>query len=408
MGCETAKKSYKSYKIDRSIPFIPGQWFPIDVPLVKVGLGWDFTANNVFDLDASVTAFDENNEPIESIYFGHLKGLNGSVKHYGDNLTGKGEGDDEVIKIELNRVPKKVSSLAVTINSYRKNSIIKAKNAFIRLFNGATNKEIGIFILNETKDCIGLLLGLFERNRQTGGWFFRVMIDPIEGNVVTKSYQSLKTLLNGYSESFYSSFEKKHQRHPLPGEPIFTPGSCINLYPGLIYIGLGWDILPGNIYDLDASVISFDNDNNVMEIIYHKNLKSVDGSIVHYGDNRTGLGEGDDEKISINLATINPNVNAMAVIVNSFKGDSMIGLKSAFIRLYDEIKLIGCHVIGQGTETTGLLLGLFRKDRAKNSWLFQVTISPLPGKEPPDSILTLKSILSKFINPSQPIKLIYY
>ena len=98
----------------------------------------------------------------------------------------------------------------------------------------------------------------------------------------------------------------------------------------------------------------------------------------------------------------------MAVIVNSFKGNSMIGLKSAFIRLYDETKLIGCHVIGQGTETTGLLLGLFRKDTAKNSWLFQVTISPLPGKEPPDSILTLKSILSKFINPSQPIKYIYY
>ena len=395
MGCETAKKSYKSYKIDRSIPFIPGQWFPIDVPLVKVGLGWDFTANNVFDLDASVTAFDENNEPIESIYFGHLKGLNGSVKHYGDNLTGKGEGDDEVIKIELNRVPKKVSSLAVTINSYRKNSIIKAKNAFIRLFNGATNKEIGIFILNETKDCIGLLLGLFERNRQTGGWLFRVMVDPIEGNMVTKSYPSLKILLNGYSESFNSSFVNNHQRHPLPGEPIFTPGTWIELNPGIIYIGLGWDILPGNIYDLDASVISFDGNNSVMEIIYHKNLKSVDGSI-----NTTGLGEGDNEVLSINLVSINPNVNTMAVIVNSFKGNSMIGLKSAFIRLYDQTKLIGCHVIGQGSETTGLLLGLFRKDFANNVWLFQVMIFPLPGKEAKFSIPKLKVLLDKYKIPS--------
>ena len=42
-----------------------------------------------------------------------------------------------------------------------------------------------MLILNKTKDCIGLLLGLLERNRQTGGWFFRVMCDPIEGNIVT-------------------------------------------------------------------------------------------------------------------------------------------------------------------------------------------------------------------------------
>ena len=348
MGCGVAKNH-------KSIRFIPGHWFPINVPLVRVGLGWDFTKNDVFDLDGSITGFDECNEPIESIYYRQKDGLNDSVLHHGDNLNGKGEGDDEVITIQLNKVPTNVCSLAVTINSYKNKSIIKAKNAYIRLINGKTNNEIGIFILNETKDCIGLLLGLFERNRQTGGWLFRVMVDPIEGNMVTKSYPSLKILLNGYSESFNSSFFNKHKRHPLPGEPIFTPGTWIELNPGIIYIGLGWDILPGNIYDLDASVISFDGNNSVMEIIYHKNLKSVDGSIVHHGDNTTGLGEGDNEVLSINLVSINPNVNTMAVIVNSFKGNSMIGLKSAFIRLYDQTKLIGCHVIGQGSETTGLL-----------------------------------------------------
>ena len=243
-------------------------------------------------------------------------------------------------------------------------------------------------------------MGLFERNRQTGGWFFRVMVDPLEGNVIEESYPSLKILLNGYSESFNSGFNSNHQKHPLPGEPLFTPETWIDLYPGLIYIGLGWDILPGNIYDLDASVISFDGNINEMEIIYHKNLKSLDGCIVHHGDNRTGLGEGDDEVLSVNLANINPNVNAMAVIVNSFKGNSMVGLKSAFIRLYDQTKLIGCHVIGQGSETTGLLLGLFRKDLINNVWLFQVMISPLPGKEAPDSIQQLKVLLDKYKIPT--------
>ena len=55
--------------------FVPGQWIPIDVPKVRVGLGWDFTAGNVFDLDGSVTGFNECNEPVESIFFQHLNGL---------------------------------------------------------------------------------------------------------------------------------------------------------------------------------------------------------------------------------------------------------------------------------------------------------------------------------------------
>ena len=200
-------------------------------------------------------------------------------------------------------------------------------------------------------------------------------------DTVKDSYPSLKTLLNGYNESFNSAIVNYQPRHPIT------------------YNGLRWDILPGNIYDLDASIISFDRNINQMEIIYHKNLKSVDGSIVHYGDNRTGLGEGDDEVLSVDLSRINPNVNAMAVIVNSFKGNSMIGLKSAFIRLYDQTRLIGCHVLGQGSESTGLLLGLFRRDFANNTWLFQVMISPLPGKEAPDSINQLRIILDKYKMP---------
>ena len=114
-----------------SIHFIPGQWFPIHNDKINIGLGWDFTGGETFDLDASVTGFNESYEVIESIYYGKLEGLNSSVIHFGDNLTGKGEGDDEVISVTLSNVPKNVMSLAVAINSYTKNSIIKAKEAFI-------------------------------------------------------------------------------------------------------------------------------------------------------------------------------------------------------------------------------------------------------------------------------------
>ena len=58
-------------------------------------------------------------------------------------------------------------SLTIAVNSYKGNSLIKAKSAFIRLFETKSKREIGKFILNKAKDCIGLLLGLLERNRQT-------------------------------------------------------------------------------------------------------------------------------------------------------------------------------------------------------------------------------------------------
>jgi len=85
-----------------------GIWIPVREPTVMVGLGWDFTGQETFDLDASVTGFNSDYEIVESIYFSHKKGLSNSVIHFGDNLTGKGEGDDEVIKVILAKVPKRV------------------------------------------------------------------------------------------------------------------------------------------------------------------------------------------------------------------------------------------------------------------------------------------------------------
>ena len=401
MGNHKSKNKLKKLNtVNERSTFVPGQWFEINVNEINVGLGWDFSKRDTFDLDASVTGFDERNEPVESIYFRQLDGLVRSVHHFGDNLTGVGDGDDEVISIILNKVPARVISLAVTVNSYKSNSLIKAKSAFIRLFETHSKREIGKFILNKTKDCIGLLLGLLERNRQTGGWFFRVMCDPIEGNVITNSYKSLKVLLNGYLESFNSEMFNNKPRHPLPDEELFTPETWINIDTARVHVGLGWDILPGNVYDLDASIISFDSQVNELEVIYHKNTRSKDGNIIHLGDNRTGIGEGDDEVLTINLRNLPQNVASLAVIVNSFKGNSMIGLRSAFIRLFDDDKPIGCHILGEGTETVGLLLGYFRRDVANKSWLFQVMIYPLPGTEAPESIPQLKSILARYKIPS--------
>ena len=369
----------------------PGSWIPVNEPVVQVGLGWDFTGGETFDLDASITGFDEKYNVIESIYFNNKRGLNNSVIHFGDNVTGEGEGDDEVIKVVLNKVPNRVRFLAVTINSYKNNSLIRAKSAYIRIYT--SSYHIGKYVLNRTKDCIGLLLGVFERDPIQNIWYFRVMADPIRGNKVTLSYEDIKILLGSYSMANADSPSRIN--HPLPGEPLFEFNKWIRLQNRFTYVGLGWHIQSGQNYDLDASIMTFDKMNNLMEIIYHENLQSYNKSIIHYGDNRTGLGEGDDEVLSIDFAKVDPNTFTMAVVINSFKGNSMNFVLNAFVRLYDTQKPIGVHILNNCPECVGLCMGLLRKD-TDGVWYFCAIKDIVSGIVCTQSVNDVKYLLDKY------------
>ncbi|MBW8901655.1 MAG: TerD family protein, partial [Massilia sp.] len=84
-------------------------------------------------------------------------------------------------------------------------------------------------------------------------------------------------------------------------------GGNVNLSkeaPGLskMVVGLGWDVrsTDGAAFDLDGAVFLLSNAGKVRsdaDFVFYNNLKSVDGSVVHSGDNRTGAGEGDDETV---------------------------------------------------------------------------------------------------------------
>ena len=224
------------------------------------------------------------------------------------------------------------------------------------------------------------------------------MIDPIEGNIITKSYDSIKKLLGTYNQNFIEETVNKYiPLHPLPYEIVFQKNIWIPINAQLTFIGLGWDIQRGMVYDLDASLIIFDINNKIIEIIYHKNSKSIDGNIYHYGDNKTGQGEGDDEIISINFPNLNKNISSMAVVINSFKGNKLTGIRGGFIRLFYEKGPIGCHLLNEGRDCTGLLLGLFRKDLNNGNWYFQVMIDNINGIDANESIYDIINLLNNYM-----------
>jgi tellurium resistance protein TerZ len=125
---------------------------------VTMGLGWDVAKSGGFfgfgaktqavDLDASVVMFDEANRPVDVVWFRQLKSRDGSVTHTGDNRTGAGDGDDEQIVVDLRTVPESVKSLVFTVNSFTGQNFSTVQNAFCRLFDTNSGKEIARYDLS--------------------------------------------------------------------------------------------------------------------------------------------------------------------------------------------------------------------------------------------------------------------
>lgn len=91
---------------------------------IMVGLGWDvnaFDSGADFDLDAAAFMVGANGRcPTEKefVFYGNLEHASGAIKHMGDNLTGSGDGDDEQIMVDLDKVPANVEKVAFTVTIY--------------------------------------------------------------------------------------------------------------------------------------------------------------------------------------------------------------------------------------------------------------------------------------------------
>ena len=88
-------------------------------------------SNDSIDLDASCIMFDASKQPIDAIWFGQLQSKDGSIVHTGDNRTGAGDGDDEVINVDLSRIPAHVQSLVFTVNSFTGQTFEKLRVRFV-------------------------------------------------------------------------------------------------------------------------------------------------------------------------------------------------------------------------------------------------------------------------------------
>jgi tellurium resistance protein TerD len=158
---------------------------------IMVGLGWDArsTDGGDFDLDASAFLVKEDGKvrtDSDFIFYNNLKSVDASVEHMGDNRTGAGEGDDEVVKVDLEKVPADVAKVVFTVTIHeaeaRRQNFGQVSNAFIRVVNQDNQNEIARFDLTEDMSIeTAMLFG--EIYRHSGEWKFRAMGQGFAGGL---------------------------------------------------------------------------------------------------------------------------------------------------------------------------------------------------------------------------------
>jgi tellurium resistance protein TerZ len=161
---------------------------------ISMGLGWDpekakgFLAklvgggNNEIDLDASCIILNGNYEPLDLVWFRQLQSQDGSIQHSGDNRTGEGDGDDETIYVDLQRLPAQAQHLVFTVNSFTGQNFSKVENAYCRILNEANNKEIVRFNLSEKGNHTGIVMASLSKG--ANGWTFKAIGQTTSGRTV--------------------------------------------------------------------------------------------------------------------------------------------------------------------------------------------------------------------------------
>ncbi|WP_411705103.1 TerD family protein [Edaphovirga cremea] len=166
---------------------------------LQFGLGWDpikkkglfgglFGGSSSIDLDAGCVLLDKSGNKIDTIWFRKLKSDCGSVVHSGDNLTGEGDGDDEVIRVDLNRLPQNAEYLAFTVNSFRGQTFNDVDNAFCRVVDQA-GKELARYQLTEQGSHTGIVIASLRRNN--GQWDFTAHGHACRGRTIDDMHSDI-------------------------------------------------------------------------------------------------------------------------------------------------------------------------------------------------------------------------
>jgi tellurium resistance protein TerZ len=192
--------------IGTMIELVPGQDLrlvdPSGEPLrrVRLGVGWDKERTAGFigtgapeiDLDASAVQF-RGQELFDLAFYNHLATRDGSVVHQGDNTSGRGEGDDEVVVVDLGAVYHQVDTVVLLVSSYQGHGLEWVHNAYCRIVDDEQDVELARITLTAGVRETGIALAALRR--EGAGWTLRALGEGIAVSKPTEAVDVLRRFL---------------------------------------------------------------------------------------------------------------------------------------------------------------------------------------------------------------------
>jgi stress response protein SCP2 len=163
-----------------------------------------------------------------------------------------------------------------------------------------------------------------------------------------------------------------------------------------VRMGLGWDKerTAGFIgtgapdVDLDASAVAF-ADGQLADLAFYNNLQTRDGSVVHLGDNLTGIGEGDDEVLTVDLSRVHRRIDTIVFMVSSYQGHTLEWIHNAYCRLVDDRDVeFARYTLTAGVPQTGMAMAKIFRDGEQ--WRLRAIGEGVPVKIPTESVNALQ------------------
>lgn len=156
-----------------------------------------------------------------------------------------------------------------------------------------------------------------------------------------------------------------------------------------ITVGVGWDLrkFEGDPIDVDASVFLLNKDDKTREdedFVFYNNLVACDGAVRHRGDSRTGAGDGDDEKIIIDLMALPFEIVKIAFVLSVYDLDGsnsdFSSVKNVFFRIVNNettLETFRFELDENLGSSTGLYIGYLERRGAE--WIYKAAGDPIEG-----------------------------
>jgi len=336
----------------------------------EVGLNWFFKDEPV-DLDVQAVFYDGSGALIDACYYNQTSIFDGAVLHSGDETSGVKTGDDEVIQIDLDKLPNRANVITILVTCFSGMDFQYVTNAEATLRNGSNVLHSLSFDLNNSSTAFAVCV-LFRAN--DGIWYFKNVTELPQAFGQGRNFQEATQLLDRMLKlvlpdhvrgvralSYGKSFDMRK------GDRAGLPGNALTLK-----LGLGWEAARG--CDLDASCLSLDREGNIVGCVYYQDLS--DPGITHSGDNLTGQGKGDDELITIKLTELDNKVCQLVFLVTIYSENmSFKDVYDAYIRLMagPQMKELAYFPLSpdEGGKIRGTCLVFSRLYQTNYGWQFE-------------------------------------